>query len=259
MPWRLASRETCRHFCLVDYRAPQALPLRGYAVFLDIDGTLLDIAATPDDVIVPPHLHVLLRRLGVRLQGAVALISGRRLADIDRLIGPGIAVAAEHGAILRDAEGRIIASAPESAALARLTVPMRALVASHPGAALEEKHFGLVIHWRANPAIATSLGSAVAALAAPYPGLMLQPAREALEIRVCGTDKAAALETFLRTPPFTGRRPLFIGDDLTDEPAIIRANALGGQGLHVARDFGGSPTIVRNWLEASLEEEEDNG
>jgi trehalose 6-phosphate phosphatase len=243
----------------VDDRVPQALPLRGYAVFLDIDGTLLDIAATPDDVVVPPHLHVLLRRLDARLQGAVALISGRRLADIDTLIGPGVAVAAEHGAILRDAGGQIIASTPDSDALASLAVPMRALVAIHPGAVLEEKQFGLVIHWRANPAIAARLGSEVAALTAPYPELMLQPAHQALEIRVRGNGKAAALDAFLRTPPFAARRPLFIGDDLTDEPAITRANELGGHGLHVERDFGGSPAIVLAWLEASLNEEDRHG
>lgn len=240
----------------MDYRAPQALPLRSYAVFLDIDGTLLDLAATPDDVVVPPHLRGLLRRLSLRLQGALALISGRSLADIDALIGPGIAVAAEHGALLRDAEGEIIASAPASEALASLVVPLRALVASYQGALLEEKQFGLAVHWRAAPAAASGLAAAAAALAAPFPGLTLQPAHEALEIRQAGPGKAEALDFFRRVPPFAGRRPVFIGDDLTDEPAIARAAELGGLGLHVRRDFSGSTKKVLDWLAALLEQED---
>jgi trehalose 6-phosphate phosphatase len=240
----------------VDYRAPQALPLRSCAVFLDIDGTLLDLAATPDDVVVPPHLRGLLRRLSLRLQGALALISGRSLADIDALIGPGLAVAAEHGALLRDAEGEIIACTPESEALAALAGPLRTLVARYPGALLEEKQFGLAVHWRAAPAAATRLADAIASLAAPYHGLKLQPAHEALEIRQAGPGKAEALDFFHRVPPFVGRRPVFIGDDLTDEPAIARAAALGGLGLHVQRDFNGSTKKVLDWL-ANLLEQED--
>jgi trehalose 6-phosphate phosphatase len=242
----------------VDNRTPQAPPLRRCAVFLDIDGTLLDIAATPDAVVVPRHLRDLLQRLAHGAQGALALISGRRLADIDAMLGAGFAVAAEHGAILRDAAGRIIENLAEDTTLSALLMPLRDIVAAHPGSLLEEKDFGVVLHWRGAPTAAAGLTAQATALAAAHPSLLLQPAHEALEIRQRGPGKAAALDRFMRVPPFAGRRPVFIGDDLTDEPAIARATALGGRGLHVGRDFAGRPAAVLTWLEAWLAEAEGN-
>lgn len=233
-------------------RQLQAPLSRDAAVFLDIDGTLVDLAATPDAVIVPAYLPGLLRRMAALRGGALALVSGRALADIDVMFGPGLAVAAEHGAILRNAAGQIFKTATESPALASLKGQLRAAVAAHPGALLEEKRFGLAIHWRGAPGFAASLTALATALAAPHPGLVLQPAHEALEIRVRGPGKDGALETFMHTPPFVGRLPVFIGDDLTDEPAIARATALGGRGLHVSRDFTGGPAAIRSWLVASL-------
>ncbi len=203
---------------------------------------------------VPPHLHGLLRRLSDRLDGALALISGRSLIDIDRFFGPGIAAAAEHGAVLRDATGVIIEDMAESAALRSLLAPLRAAVAAHPRTLLEAKRFGLVLHWRGAPSAAPALINCAQTLAAPHDTLELQPAHEALEIRVRGPGKAGALDRFMRDAPFAGRRPIFIGDDTTDEPAIARANACGGQGLHVGRDFAGSPAAVLDWLENALSE-----
>jgi trehalose 6-phosphate phosphatase len=232
--------------------------LRGCAVFLDVDGTLLDLAATPDAVIVPAHLRDLLRRVAQRVEGALALISGRSLVDIDRLFGPGLAVAAEHGAVLRDAAGHVFETMAHSAALAAILEPLRVAVGLHPGCLLEEKRFGLVLHWRGAPAAARSLTERAITLTAPYAALMLQPAHAALEIRQRGPGKAAALDRFMRSAPFTGRRPLFIGDDLTDEPAIARATARGGHGLHVGRDFAGGPAAVLAWLEAALAAEGSN-
>jgi len=239
-------------FRSVDYRAPQAPRLGGCAVFLDVDGTLLDLAETPDAVVVPPHLRALLHRLSDQLQGALAIISGRSLTDIDRLIGPGIAAAAEHGAILRDADGCIIEDMEDSAELRSLLAPLRAAVAAHPRTLLEAKRFGLVLHWRAAPSAAPALIHCAEALTAPHPMLELQPAHEALEIRVRGPSKAGALDRFMRDAPFAGRVPVFVGDDTTDEPAIARASARGGQGLHVGRDFAGSPAAVLDWLEDAL-------
>ncbi|HQT47269.1 MAG TPA: trehalose-phosphatase [Acidocella sp.] len=237
------------------YRLTQVPPSRESAVFLDIDGTLLDLAATPDAVIVPPQLPELLRQLAVRQGGALALISGRMLADIDLMFGTGIAVAAEHGAILRNADGGIIWRTPVSPALSSLIAPLRAAVAARPGTLLEEKRFGIALHWRGGPGFAAELTALATSLAAPHPELLLQPAHAALEIRVRGPGKAAALEIFLRDPPFAGLRPVFIGDDQTDEPAIAKALELGGRGLHVGRNFHGGPAAVIAWLEAALEEE----
>lgn len=187
----------------------------------------------------------------------MALISGRSLADIDALFFPGLAVAAEHGALLRDAEGHVFESAAQSAALAALAAPLSAAVAAHPGSLLEEKNFGLAVHWRNAPGAAAALTEAATALAAPHDELLLQPAHAALEIRLRGPGKARALEIFLERPPFSGRRPIFIGDDVTDEPAIALATRLGGQGLHVGRDFTGGPASVLAWLEAWVAAEEE--
>ncbi len=237
---------------LVETRTPKPPPLRGCAVFLDIDGTLLDLAPTPDAVVIPPHLRGLLQRLSRHLQGALALVSGRRIEDIDGFFGPGFAVAAEHGAILRDATGHVFENQPDSGALLALREPLRQAVAAHAGALLEEKKYGLTLHWRVAPQAAAALTAVATQLAAENPALALQPAHAALEIRLRGPGKAAAIERFLHKPPFAGRRPLFIGDDLTDEPAIARAAALGGIGLHVGRDFAGSPAAVLAWLEEAL-------
>ena len=223
------------------------------ALFLDIDGTLLNFSVDPLGVEVPPGLPPLLRGLAGWLDGALALLSGRRLADIDQLLGAGFAAGAEHGAVLRAGDGAIIAEARPDPALQALRAPLAEAVGRHPGTLLEEKRFGLVLHWRAAPQAQEALTELGQALAAPHPGLVLMPAHAALEIRQRGTDKGAALERFMALPPYAGRRPVFIGDDVTDEPAIARAREMGGMGLHVARDFGGRVEAVRAWLAASLE------
>ncbi len=228
---------------------------RDCALFLDIDGTLLDFSASPDGVLVPPGLPITLHRLKDWLEGALALLSGRRMTDIEALFGPGLAAGAEHGALLRHADGTLIAEARPAPALTELIKPLRAAVAARPGTLLEEKRFGVALHWRAAPAMAPELTALAQELVAPHPGLMLLPAHQALEIRMRGTDKGAALEIFMGLAPFAGRRPVFVGDDVTDEPAIARAKEMGGLGLHVARDFGGATKSVRTWLAAGLKGE----
>ncbi|MDE2239388.1 MAG: trehalose-phosphatase [Rhodospirillales bacterium] len=230
---------------------------RDCALFLDIDGTLIDFSLSPSGVIVPRGLPALLQSLKLRLGGALALLSGRKLTDIEAMFGPGFAVGAEHGALLRDAEGLVVAETRPNPALAALVAPLREAVAARSGTLLEEKRFGLTLHWRAAPAMAGELTALAGQLASPYPELMLLPAHSALEIRPGGTDKGAALETFMCQPPFKGRRPVFIGDDVTDEPAIARANEMGGLGLHVARDFDGATQAVRDWLAEGLRQKGD--
>ncbi len=229
-------------------------PLSGdCAVFLDIDGTLLDIAVTPDAVTVPPFLPVLLHRLAAARDGALALVSGRSMADIDRMFGTGLAVAAEHGALLRGADGEMLRAPAGHAALTALAAPLRQLVARHPGALLEEKQCGFAIHWRRAPDSRDALVAAATRLAGGEDALVLLPAHSAMEIRLRGADKATALAHFMQAAPFAGRPPVFVGDDTTDEPAIAWAAAHGGRGLHVGRDFAGSVEAVRDWLAADRE------
>lgn len=223
-----------------------------YALFLDIDGTLLDFSPSPGGVTVPPALPATLHMLQRQLSGAVALISGRRVADIEALFGSNIAVGAEHGALLRLADGRVIFETVSDPALKDIAHDLRKEITSYPGVLLEEKCFGLTVHWRAAPAAAQAMEHLLRRVIAPYPNLALLPAHAALEIRMSSVNKAAALKTFMQCPPFAGRLPVFIGDDVTDEPAISLATAMGGIGLHVARDFGGRPQAVREWLAETL-------
>jgi trehalose 6-phosphate phosphatase len=223
------------------------------AIFLDIDGTLLDIAPTPEAVRMPAGLPELLRGLSARLGGALGLISGRSLADIDALFGSGLPVAAEHGAIIRDAAGQIVESVKRPASLDAIAARLRAEVAARPGTLLEEKRFGIALHWRGAPEQSIELGALAADLVATKPDLVLLAAHQAIEIRAHGANKGAALEALMRTRPFAGRVPAFIGDDVTDEVAIETARRMGGIGLHVSRDFGGSTQAVRSWLAGALE------
>lgn len=231
---------------------PFHTPLRDCALFLDIDGTLLDFSSSPGNVAVPPGLPATLQALQHRLSGALAFISGRRMADIEAFFGPAIAAGAEHGALLRLADGTVISKTMPDPALAAILQDLRRALPLYPGLLLEEKHYGMTLHWRAAPALAPDIKSLARRVIAPYPELALLAAHEAVEIRMKGVDKATALETFMALPPFAGRLPVFVGDDVTDEPAIARATAMGGLGLHVALNFGGSPQQVRDWLAESV-------
>lgn len=227
---------------------PPALTPR-HALFLDIDGTLIDLAATPDGVSVPPGLATGLRALRDRLGGALALLSGRKLADIDRLLGPGLVCAAEHGAILRDSDGRIHATAQRPAAYDRWLASLNRAARQMPGVLIEQKEFSLTVHYRQAPEHEAELGQLVERLVGENEDAVILLAHSAFELRPrSGNNKGEALGGFMASPPFKGRIPVFVGDDVTDEPAIHKANELGGAGLHVARDFNGSTQMVRDWL-----------
>jgi trehalose 6-phosphate phosphatase len=218
------------------------------ALFLDIDGTLLDIAPTPDAVTIPPGLPELLRKLQQKLGGALAILSGRKLADIDHLLGPGLPCAAEHGMILRDDAGCVTHTARRPAAYDHWLKILGNYTESMPGTLIEEKQYSVVLHYRRAPQYEGELRQIAERLIADSPDAILLPAHCAFELRARGGGKADALASFMAHPPFAGRKPIFIGDDVTDEPAIAKANELGGTGLHVARDFAGKTDSVRRWL-----------
>ena len=229
-------------------------PIARAAFLLDIDGTLLDFAPAPDLVVVPTGLPPSLRALGARLGGAMGLISGRPVAEIDALFpGLGHAVAGEHGAALRPAPG---------AAPVRADLPMppplwraraAALVAAHPGTLLEDKSRGFVLHFRRVPEAGPVLHDTIAPLVATDARFELMAAAMAWEVRARGVDKGAALRAVMALPPFAGRTPLFIGDDVTDRDAIAAAQAMGGVGLLVGEVFG-APAGVRAWLARAVVE-----
>jgi trehalose 6-phosphate phosphatase len=221
-----------------------------HALFLDIDGTLIDLAATPDAVIVPPGLPDTLRDIQHRLGGALAILSGRKLTDIDHLLRPGLPCAAEHGMLLRIPDGTITSTVQRPAAYEHWLKIFNRYAEAIPGILVEEKQFSLVLHYRRAPEHEAELQQLVTRLIAESDDAVLLPAHCAFELKPNAGNKADALASFMQAAPFAGRIPIFIGDDVTDEPAIAKAIALGGVGLHVARDFGGKTEAVRAWLTA---------
>jgi trehalose 6-phosphate phosphatase len=221
------------------------------ALFLDIDGTLIDLAQTPDGVVVPEGLPALLRRLQTGLGGALAILSGRKLADIDRLLGA-FPCAAEHGVLVRQESGGVAVPTVQRPALYEhwLRVFNRYAEAM-PGILVEEKEFSLVLHYRRAPEHEEELRALAEKLVAESDDAVLLPAHCAFELKARGGNKGDALAGFMTIAPFAGRKPVFIGDDTTDEPAISMANELGGRGLHVKHDFGGETANVRAWLAAA--------
>lgn len=219
-----------------------------HALFLDIDGTLLDLAATPDSVVVPPGLLDTLGELRTRLGGALAFLSGRKLADIDQLFPLHLPCAAEHGILLRDPNGQVTRTVQRPAAYEHWLKIFNRYAEAMPGILIEAKEFSLVVHYRRAPAHEAELRTLVTRLTAESDDTVLLPAHCAFELKPKSGNKADALSHFMALPPFAGRAPIFIGDDITDLPAIDRANELGGAGLHVAEDFGGNTEAVRAWL-----------
>lgn len=225
---------------------------RRSALFLDLDGTLLDIAPRHDQVWVAPELPGVLLRLRNALGGALAVVSGRPLEDVATLIPiPGLIIAAEHGARLRLADGRLEEHAADLPWRQDWIAAIKIELRRWPGAFLEEKAIGLVIHYRQAPAYGAEIERFMRALIAPAQGAAeLLTARMAYEIRPHGVGKGHAVRRLMAEAPFSGRLPVFIGDDVTDEEGMEAAETLGGLGLHVDRVFGGEPSQVRAWLAA---------
>jgi trehalose 6-phosphate phosphatase len=219
------------------------------ALLLDFDGTLVDIAPTPELVIVPDTLRDSLARLHDRLDGALAIVTGRPLDQVDHfLAGIPLAVAAEHGAVIRrrpDGDTTAVDLPPIPAAW--LDEADRA-AASQDGVRVERKKTGFVLHYRAAPDAGPALHTLLTALIGDDTDRYhVLPAKMAWEIRAHGADKGSAVQTLMAEPPFAGRRPVFIGDDVTDQHGIDAAVALGGLGLMVPDAFG-EPAQVRDWL-----------
>lgn len=226
-----------------------------WALFLDLDGTMIDLAPTPDSVIVPADLIETLAALQIRLSGAVAVVSGRALATIDRLLQPlRLAAAGEHGAALRSAAGEVRAQGNETAVPSEWRTRIRRAAAAWPGVLVEEKDHSVAVHYRANPQAAADVARLLDSLAAEDARFEVLPAVMARELRHRSVNKGAAVRALMADQPFSSRRPLFIGDDVTDMDGIAAARALGGEGYLVPDVFGGEPARVRAWLRSLLKE-----
>jgi len=230
------------------------MPLSGWAVaqsalLLDMDGTLLDIAPTPDQVRVAPGLPEALRRLRDTMGGALAVVTGRPIDQVDGLFGNvPYAVAGEHGGAIRHAPGAEVVRVSLPDPPVEWVIAAARMADTHPGVLLEQKQRGFVLHYRAVPALGPELHDAALSLIAPLAGqFQLMEALMAWEIRPRGADKGSAVAALMTEAPFAGRHPIFIGDDVTDEDGMRAARALGGAGLRVD-EFFGDPNGVRSWL-----------
>jgi trehalose 6-phosphate phosphatase len=234
-----------------DLPTPRDVLSRG-ALLLDFDGTLVDIAPAPSLVVVPAALGAALATLVRRLAGAVAVVSGRPVAEIDGFLAPLLLpVAGEHGAALRlppETTPRRPAGLPAVPDAWRRAA--EAWAAAMPGVLVEEKHSGLVLHYRRAPEAGQPLREALATLVGASDAFEVMEASAAWEVRPRGIDKGKAVRALMTEPGFAGRRPIFIGDDVTDEDGMAAARALGGVGLRVQDAFGDAAG-VRAWL-ASL-------
>lgn len=235
-----------------------------WAFFLDVDGTLIEIAETPTAVSVPPGIVELLRRLHAGAGGAVALVSGRRIAELDRLFAPLILPAAGlHGAERRRADGRVVRAGPPPRTLDPARRELGAFAARAPGVLLEDKGSALALHVRGAPERETEARRLVEAVARTLDGAYrVQPGKMVVELKPAGAGKDVVVDAFLAEPPFAGRRPVFCGDDATDEDGFHAVNARDGVSVRVANEprpatearwSVESVPALRQWLEGVAE------
>jgi trehalose 6-phosphate phosphatase len=228
----------------------QDFPDAHAALFLDFDGTLVDIAERPEAVLVPPGLPALLERLAGRLDGALAIVSGRPLAELDHFLPVPIAKAGNHGAALRRVPGGAVEQPVLPTVPAAWRARAEAFVAGFPGAFVEEKTHGFAVHFRQAPEAGEAAGALMGSLVAEAPDhFTLLPAHMAWEITPRGVSKGIVVDSLMARPPFAGRLPIFVGDDVTDEAGMAAARAAGGLGLRLQDRFG-TPAVFRDWLAA---------
>ncbi|WP_422282893.1 trehalose-phosphatase [Bradyrhizobium sp.] len=252
--------------------APEAVPvphllaprLNEIAILLDIDGTLLDLMPTPREVWVPPGLSETLNRLLERTSGALALVSGRSLNDIDLIFAPAeFPAVGGHGAEMRvtsDSEAIAARAPPMDKELKRR---LAAIARLSPGILLEDKGYSLALHYRLAPHAEKAIYEAVSLIRAdlPHAPIEVLPGKSVCEIKHSGFTKASGVRELMTREPFKGRRPLFIGDDVTDETVFAIMPDLNGLAFSVGRRSTGvaghfdEPSDVREFLARLLDDE----
>jgi len=270
VPEELAEMPMQQDFSPEDEAAPEAVPvpsslvshLSETAVLLDIDGTLLDFAPTPREVWVPPGLARTLNHLARRTNGALAMVSGRSINDIDLIFAPDIFPAiGGHGA-----EMRINPADEPGAALLmdkELKRRLAAIAKLSPGILLEDKGYSLALHYRLAPHAEKAIYEAVSLIRADLPNAPIEvlPGKLVCEIKLAGFTKATGVLELMKHEPFKGRRPFFIGDDVTDETVFAIMPDLNGLAFSVGRRAKGvaahfdAPSDVREFLAHLLDDE----
>jgi len=230
--------------------------LNRIAVLLDFDGTLVEIAPTPEEVRVPPTLKHTLSKLRDRLDGALCLVSGRPLADLDIFFAPlRVAIIGGHGSENRlTPQGEIVET--PTALDPELRRRLLAIASDTPGLRAEEKRHSFALHYRLVPEQERWVREQITRICAHWPpdSIEVLPGKAVFEIKPRAFNKGVAVRTLMQHAPFKGRRPIFLGDDVTDESVFAVLPEFDGRGYSVGRSLAGThgyfatPRAVRNWL-----------
>jgi trehalose 6-phosphate phosphatase len=250
----------------MDIVAPSVIPnLQECAILLDVDGTIVDLAPTPREIWIPPSLRQVLARLLERTGGAVALVSGRSVSDLDMIFAPLMLTAiGGHGAEFRPVGAATHAATKSPSLDPDLKRKLAAISEAGPGILVEDKGYSLALHYRLVPQKEDLVRAEVAKICAQFPAdsIEILPGKLVIEIKPAGFNKATGVRALMATPPFAGRHPIFIGDDTTDECVFAIMPELEGIAISVGRKVPGvtsyfdTPESVRAWLERIVQEEE---
>jgi trehalose 6-phosphate phosphatase len=225
-------------------------PGSNWALFLDVDGTLVEIAPVPDAVRVADGVIELLGALAAALGGAVALVSGRPIDTLDELFRPLVLpTAGNHGLEQRTSAGELTLPKIPPRVLDPVREAFQRLAADFPGAVVEDKTYAVALHYRLAPGLDGLAADAAARLAQQMgPAFCVQHGKMMVEVRPTGAHKGTVVEAFMAAPPFAGRTPVFIGDDVTDEDGFAAVNRMGGHAIRV----GGAEQSAAGWQVAGV-------
>lgn len=207
-----------------------------WAYFFDIDGTLVEIAQSPEGIVVHDEIPELIGMLHRKTGGAVALITGRAIADVDRLMPPlrGMVIAGQHGLEVRSPSGAVSTHPVRSEALDRVREQLALAVVRHPGLIVEYKGLSIALHYRNAPGLASYAHRLMRKLRrAHVPDFVIQKGKRVVELKAAGKDKGIAIAELMAEPHFKGRVPVFTGDDATDELGFRTVNRMGGHSIKI--------------------------
>jgi len=236
---------------------PPPAPDPGWAYFVDLDGTLIELAARPDDVVVAPDVPGLLIRLRRATAGALAIVTGRPIKTVDALLAPlRLPVAGLHGLERRRSDGRVLRADVPDAALGEVRAALLHFATGDDRLLIEDKGLTMALHFRQAPERTEEVARMVEHLAPRVaPALVPIAGKSVVEFKPPSTHKGTAIRAFLDEPPFRGRRPVFLGDDVTDEDGFAAIGEIGGIGIRVGlpqptRAQFGLPSVaaVHEWL-----------
>jgi len=214
---------------LPDLRDPDRL-----ALFLDFDGTIVAIANRPDDVRLDPETREALADLNGLLAGALAIVTGRDIATVDRFLAPlRLSIAGVHGLMRRDAQGHTYAAVVDSGLPTAIERAVSPLLEKHPGLLVERKYGALALHYRGHPELEQVSIEAMESVLGEFREIEVKRGKMVVEVKAIGGNKGAAIADFLNEKPFAGRRAVFAGDDVTDEDAFVVVNARDGISIKV--------------------------